>query len=224
MPDQLSFPALGAQPKASKPFNRDLPWYVVVNLSRQKLIAEEVSLRDSKYLEDLRSRFNSGEALKYAFFWGHQRSKSGITSSCFSQWFNAEFIVEGQRYPTAEHFMMAEKAALFGDQEIRAQVLQAPTPGAAKALGRNVRGFCDQDWLQHRYAIVVRANQAKFSQNPELSKFLKETGSRIIVEASPVDSIWGIGLAQDDENANNPNLWRGLNLLGFALMQVRDET
>lgn len=188
------------------------------------LIAEEASLHDSKYLEDLRSRFNSGEELKYAFFWGHQRSKSGITSSCFSQWFNAEFIVEGQRYPTAEHFMMAEKAALFGDQEIRAQVLQAPTPDAAKALGRNVRGFNDHDWLQHRYAIVVRANQAKFSQNPELNAFLKETGSRIIVEASPVDSIWGIGLAQDDENASNPNLWRGLNLLGFALMQVRDET
>lgn len=195
----------------------------MVNLLRQQLVAKEAPLHDSKYLEDLRSRFNAGEALEYVFFWGHQRSKKGITASCFSQWFNAEFIVEGQCYPTAEHFMMAEKAALFGDQEVRAQVLLAPTPNAAKALGRNVRGFNDEVWLQHRYAIVVRANQAKFSQNPELSAFLKETGSRIIVEASPVDSIWGVGLAQDDENANNPNLWRGLNLLGFALMQVRDE-
>jgi ribA/ribD-fused uncharacterized protein len=179
-------------------------------------------LQDSKYLEDLRSRFNSGEALEFTFFWGHQRSKSGVTASCFSQWFEAEFAVDGQRYATAEHFMMAEKAALFGDQEVRAQVLLAPTPNAAKALGRNVRGFNEQDWLQHRYAIVVRANQAKFSQNPELNAFLKDTGSRIIVEASPVDSIWGIGLAQDHENARNPNLWQGLNLLGFALMQVRD--
>ncbi|NWC00542.1 NADAR family protein [Pseudomonas gingeri] len=181
-------------------------------------------MHDAHYLEDLRTRFNSGEALDYLFFWGHQRSKKGITASCFSQWYNAEFIVEGQRYPTAEHFMMAQKAALFGDQEVRAQVLLAPTPNVAKALGRNVRGFNDELWLQHRYAIVVQANQAKFSQNPELNAFLKETGSRIIVEASPVDSIWGIGLAQDDENANNPNQWRGLNLLGFALMQVRDET
>ncbi len=118
--------------------------------------------------------------------------------------------------------MMAEKAALFDDQEIRAQVLQAPTPNAAKALGRKVRGFNDQRWLQHRYDIVVRANQAKFSQNPELDEFLMRTGSRIIVEASPVDAIWGIGLAQDHADVNDPNLWKGLNLLGFALMQVRD--
>ena len=145
-----------------------------------------------------------------------------MTASCFSQWYTAEFVVDGQRYSSAEHFMMAEKAALFGDQEIRSLVLQAPTPDVAKALGRKVTGFNDQVWLQHRYEIVVRANEAKFSQNPELSAYLKETGSRIIVEASPVDRIWGIGLAQDNENANNPNMWQGLNLLGFALMQVRD--
>jgi ribA/ribD-fused uncharacterized protein len=118
--------------------------------------------------------------------------------------------------------MMAEKAALFDDQEIRAQVLQATTPNAAKALGRKVRGFNDQRWLQHRYDIVIQANQAKFSQNPELNEFLMRTGSRVIVEASPVDAIWGIGLAQDHADVNDPNLWKGLNLLGFALMQVRD--
>lgn len=180
-------------------------------------------MQDSKYLENLRSRFNAGEDLNYVFFWGHQRSKHGVTASCFSQWFEAEFVVDGQRYATAEHFMMAEKAALFGDQDIRAQVLLAPTPNAAKALGRKVRGFNEHEWLEHRYEIVVRANRAKFSQNPELHAFLKETGSSIIVEASPVDSIWGIGLAQDHQNASNPNLWQGLNLLGFALMQIRDE-
>ena len=179
-------------------------------------------MHDSKLLEDLRARFNAGEPLDFTFFWGHQRSKSAVTASCFSQWYEAEFVVEGQRYPTAEHFMMAEKAALFDDQEIRAQVLQAPTPNAAKALGRKVRGFNDQRWLQHRYDIVVRANQAKFSQNPELNEYLMRTGSRVIVEASPVDDIWGIGLAQDHADVNDPNLWKGLNLLGFALMQVRD--
>ncbi|MFJ2481803.1 NADAR family protein [Pseudomonas sp. NPDC087598] len=177
---------------------------------------------DSKYLEDLRSRFNSAENLEFTFFWGHQPSKKGVTAACFSQWYVAEFKVDGQCYPTAEHFMMAEKAALFGDHEIRAQVLQATTPEAAKALGRKVRGFNNEEWLQHRYDIVVRANQAKFSQNPELNTYLKGTGARIIVEASPVDSIWGIGLTKDDAKANNPNLWEGLNLLGFALMQVRD--
>ena len=160
--------------------------------------------------------------MEFTFFWGHQPGKKGVTASCFSQWYIAELIVDGQRYPTAEHYMMAEKAALFGDQEIRAQILQATTPNAAKALGRKISGFNEQDWLKHRYEIVVRANKAKFSQNPELNNFLKETGSSIIVEASPVDNIWGIGLAQDHANANNPNLWQGLNLLGFALMQVRD--
>ncbi|KAE9647865.1 NADAR family protein [Pseudomonas sp. PB103] len=180
-------------------------------------------MHDSKYLDDLCSRFNAGEPLEFVFFWGHQRSKKGVSASCFSQWYEAEFTVDGQRYLTAEHFMMAEKAALFGDEDIRAQVLQAPTPNAAKALGRKVRGFNEQAWLEQRYAIVVRANRAKFAQNPELNAFLKDTGSRIIVEASPVDSIWGIGLTKDDEQANDPNRWKGLNLLGFALMQVRDE-
>ncbi|MES3023440.1 MAG: NADAR family protein [Pseudomonadota bacterium] len=179
-------------------------------------------MNDSRFLEDIRSRFNSGERLKYLFFWGHQAGKNGVTASCFSQWYAAPFVVDGQRYATAEHFMMAAKAALFGDQATREQVIQAPTPGAAKALGRQVRGFDDTAWLEHRLAIVVRANQAKFSQDPELHQFLKQTGSRVLVEASPVDRIWGVGLTQDDEKVNNPNQWLGLNLLGFALMQVRD--
>ena len=179
-------------------------------------------MNDSEHVKALCARFNSGEDLSFTFFWGHQRSKTVVTASCFSQWFEAGFSVEGQHYPTAEHFMMAEKAALFGDQDIRAQVFDAPTPNAAKALGRKMRGFDEKVWLQHRYDIVVRANQAKFSQNPLLNEYLLHTGSRVIVEASPVDSIWGIGLAQDHADANNPNLWKGLNLLGFALMQVRD--
>jgi ribA/ribD-fused uncharacterized protein len=177
---------------------------------------------DSQFLANLRSRFNAGKKLKFLFFWGHQPSKSGVTAACFSQWYHAPFAVDGQRYPTAEHFMMAEKAALFGDREIRARVLQAGSPGAAKALGREVRGFDEATWVANRFSIVVRANTAKFAQNPEMGQFLQETGSHVLVEASPVDRIWGIGMARDHEKANNPNLWRGLNLLGFALMQVRD--
>lgn len=177
---------------------------------------------DTQYLADLRSRFNAGDAFKYVFFWGHQSNRKEVTATCFSQWYEAPFVVEGERYATAEHFMMAEKAALFGDQETRAQVLRAPNPGAAKALGRQVQGFDETVWTAKRFAIVVRANEAKFSQNPELLQFLKTTGSRILVEASPVDKIWGIGLAHDDERAKDPNAWLGLNLLGFALMQVRD--
>lgn len=179
---------------------------------------------DSQLLEALRSRFNAGEQLTFLFFWGHRPSKHGVTASCFSQWYDAPFVVDGQRYPTAEHFMMAEKASLFGDQATREKILLAPDPGKAKALGRQVRGFDDARWRQHRFSIVVRANQEKFSQNLELWRFLQRTGDQVLVEASPVDRIWGIGLAQDDQKAKDPNQWQGLNLLGFALMQVRSET
>ena len=180
------------------------------------------TVRDSQYLDDLRARFNSGERLKYVCFWGHRPGRHGVNASCFSQWYEAPFVIDGHRYPTAEHFMMAEKAALFGDAETRAEVFRAPTPGAAKALGRKVRGFDESIWVEHRFRIVVRANEAKFSQNAALAGFLGQTGSRVLVEASPVDRVWGVGLAADDEKVNDPNLWQGLNLLGFALMHVRD--
>lgn len=177
---------------------------------------------DTQQLEALRLRFNGGEPMEFLFFWGHQTRADGISASCLSQWYEAPFVVDGQRYATAEHFMMAQKAALFGDRATCEQVLLAPNPGAAKELGRQVKGFDEATWLAHRFAIVTRANEAKFAQNSALGQFLRQTGSRILVEASPVDRIWGIGLAQDDEKVHNPNLWRGLNLLGFALMQVRD--
>lgn len=179
-------------------------------------------MHDAQFVEDLRHRFNAGETFKFVFFWGHQPGRNAPTASCFSQWYDAPFVVDGQHYQTAEHFMMAEKAALFGDNEIRSQMLTAPNPGAVKALGRKVRGFDETVWRESRFAIVVRANEAKFAQNPALGRYLAGTGTRVLVEASPVDPVWGIGLAQGDERVNNPNLWRGLNLLGFALMRVRD--
>lgn len=177
---------------------------------------------DSQFLVSLRARFAKGEKLKYVFFWGHQSRKDQVTASCFSQWYGAPFVVDGDRFPTAEHFMMAEKATLFGDLEARARILRAPSPGAVKALGRQICGFDEATWVANRFSIVVRANAAKFGQNPALAAFLLNTKSRILVEASPVDRIWGIGLAQDDKKVDNPSLWHGLNLLGFALMQVRD--
>jgi len=160
---------------------------------------------------------------KYIFFWGHTAAgQSAVGKQCFSQWWPASFEVDGTRYPTAEHFMMAEKARLFGDEEVRARILDAPNPGAAKKLGREVRGFDDARWNEQCFEIVVRGNSAKFGQNPELRSFLVGTGERVLVEASPVDRIWGIGLAEDDVRAENPEQWRGLNLLGFALMKARD--
>jgi ribA/ribD-fused uncharacterized protein len=117
--------------------------------------------------------------------------------------------------------MMAEKARLFGDHAVAARVLAAAKPGEAKALGRQVAGFDSSLWDAARFGIVVAGNQAKFSQHPALRDFLLGTGERVLVEASPVDAVWGIGLAADHPHLEQPARWPGLNLLGFALMQVR---
>jgi ribA/ribD-fused uncharacterized protein len=118
--------------------------------------------------------------------------------------------------------MMSQKARLFDDDEAVATVLGAPTPQAAKAAGRKVRGFSESEWAAARYEIVVAGNLAKFTQNDDVRRFLTSTGRRVLVEASPLDRVWGIGLDEGDERAASPSRWRGSNLLGFALMEVRE--
>lgn len=165
----------------------------------------------------------AGERPKYVFFWGHRKSQDGSTTkSCFSQWWEQSFEIEGIEYKSAEHWMMAEKARLFKDEEILAEILTVPSPAEAKKLGRKVRNFEQSTWEAHRYEIVKKGNLHKFAQAPELKEFLLNTAPRIIVEASPYDRIWGIGLTQDAKGVEHPMNWKGLNLLGFALMEVRD--
>lgn len=162
--------------------------------------------------------------MEFLFFWGHQPSKDGkVTSSCLSQWWPAPFKVDAVSYATAEHWMMAEKAALFGDHEIASRIVAAESPKQVKQLGREVRGFDSVRWDCEKFRIVAEGNAHKFGQNPSLRDFLLSTENTVLVEASPVDSVWGIGLAADDDRARNPLQWRGENLLGFALMQVREE-
>ena len=117
--------------------------------------------------------------------------------------------------------MMAEKARLFGDAEREAAILAAAHPEQAKALGRQVRGFDHATWLAHRDRIVEVGNRHKFTQNPAEQGWLLGTGDRVLVEASPVDRIWGVGWAPDRPEARDPLQWRGENRLGFALMRVR---
>ncbi|MGW1741430.1 NADAR family protein [Nocardia sp. NPDC001965] len=163
-----------------------------------------------------------GDPVKYLPFWGHRPRPDGtIGAGCLSQWWPAEFTVDGSVFPTAEHYMMWRKANLFDDTGIAAQVLAADSPGAAKALGRRIAGFDDALWEMHRFGIVVAGSIAKFGQHAELRRFLVNTGDRVLVEASPMDRIWGIGLAADDPRAADPAQWRGSNLLGFALMEAR---
>jgi ribA/ribD-fused uncharacterized protein len=175
-------------------------------------------------LESLLSAIARGEQPEYLFFWGHQARQDGqIGKTCFSQWWPAAFTVDGVSYPSAEHFMMAEKARLFGDAETRAKILAAGHPAEAKKLGRMVRGFDEEIWVNQRFAIVVRGNQAKFGQDPRLRDFLLASGEKVLVEASPLDRVWGIGLTEDDPRARLPEQWCGLNLLGFGLMAARSQ-
>lgn len=175
-------------------------------------------------LQTLQAKFNNNERLKYIFFWGHQPQKDGsIGKTCMSQWWEGTpFEVDGIRYETAEHWMMAEKARLFNDEEILKEILKTKSPAKAKKLGRQVRNFDAGIWSKNCFEIVTKGNFHKFSQNEDLKTYLQNTGNRILVEASPYDAIWGIGAKQTSPNVENPNTWRGTNLLGFALMEARD--
>lgn len=175
-------------------------------------------------IEQIRKTYLKGKKLKYIFFWGHHPSSdTGATKSCLSQWWKSNFWSVANEYCCMEQFMMASKAKLFGDEEIREQILKCRDPKQIKALGRKVRNFDEAVWNEAKYLIVLNGNYLKFTQNPKLRNFLLSTGDKILVEASPYDGIWGIQMGQEDENILNPLKWRGENLLGFALMEVRDE-
>jgi ribA/ribD-fused uncharacterized protein len=183
-----------------------------------------VSAADARTVDQLLGSVLDGGQPDYLMFWGHRPpSVGGLGKGCLSQWWPVTFTVDGLAYHSAEHFMMTAKALLFGDAETAERIRQAPHPAAAKALGREVRGFDEQRWADRRFDLVVAGNLAKFGQHQDLRDFLLGTGSRVLVEASPRDAIWGIGLAADDDQAASPENWPGLNLLGFALMEVRHQ-
>jgi ribA/ribD-fused uncharacterized protein len=179
-----------------------------------------MNLRD---IEGLIQFVELGNTVTYLFFWGHQPSNDGsITKSCLSNWYRAPFTSDGITYPTTEHYMMAKKALLFEDTQTYQEILHVNSPKEAKTLGRKVNGYIDEIWKEHRQNIVITGNEAKFSQHPELKQFLLSTQSTVLVESSPYDQIWGIGMAAEEQNIEDPKAWKGLNLLGFALMEVRN--
>ena len=170
--------------------------------------------------EWLRSLITDGASPEYVMFW-----KPGDADSvaCFGQWQPSEFLVERIKYNCAEQYMMAEKARLFGDEEMEKAIMETTDPSTMKRLGKLVHGFDDGIWNKAKYSIVLNGNYAKFTQNRAMCEFLLGTGEAILVEASPLDVIWGIGLGAGNEKSQRPEFWRGRNLLGFALMEVRDE-
>lgn len=152
---------------------------------------------------------------KYTFFYK--------TRHPFSNWHPAKFKgPDGIYYNCTEQYMMAEKARLFGDEETRAKILEATDPREQKALGRQVKGFDSKVWNEKCKDIVYQGCYLKFTQNPKMLMKLIETKGTLLVEASPYDKIWGIGLAEDDPRINDPKNWQGTNWLGEVLTKLRD--
>lgn len=172
-----------------------------------------------KNLQELQRNIAKGQEFEYAFFWG-PFPKDGKYSP-FSQWYKSDFTVDGETYCCMEQYMMAAKATLFGDAKARALIMMTNNPKDIKALGRQVRNFNDKMWMGVMREVVIKGNYHKFIQNAKLKDLLMSTGDMVLVEASPFDKRWGIGMKADDPNADNPLKWRGENVLGFALMEVR---
>lgn len=148
----------------------------------------------------------------FTFFW----------KSPLSQWQRAPFALGGLTFSHAEQYMMYAKAVLFGDRSAADRILAADTPREQQAIGRTVRGFDESVWALFREGIVYAGNHARFSQNPGQRELLLATAGTTLVEASPHDRVWGIGLAANDPLALDRSQWLGLNLLGETLTRVRE--
>ena len=139
-----------------------------------------------------------------------------------SQFFPCEFTdIDGNKFISAEQYMHYKKSVLFDDHDTGEKILNTDSPITTKQLGRQVYGFDQQLWIQYRYVIVFTGNYLKFSSDERLKALLLSTKGKILVEASPVDKIWGVGMSHNDPNISNPKKWKGENLLGKVLMNVR---
>lgn len=152
---------------------------------------------------------------KYVFFWE--------TADIYSNWYPARFRFEGHTFTNSEQAMMYEKAKLMGDTASMGKILKTTNPKKVKQLGREIKPWNEKLWEKNRLPIMTKICLVKFRANPVLKQELLNTGDKIIVEASPYDIIWGIGMRDDDDGVENPKKWKGLNLLGKALMAVREQ-
>lgn len=153
-----------------------------------------------------------GAREKFVFFW----------SGPFSQFARSPFVLDGISYVCAEQYMMHRKALLFGDAEIARRILSEKKPDAQKALGRRVRGFDSAAWDREKVGVVTAGSEAKFRQNRGVRRKLFQTLGATLVEASPLDAVWGIGLSAEDTRACDRAQWLGQNMLGQILTEVRD--
>jgi len=140
----------------------------------------------------------------------------------FSQWYPCQFTLGGAEYNCTEQYMMAKKALFFEDEQSWLKIMATDSPKIQKAVGRTVKNFDLEKWKDVCEEIVYKGNYAKFTQNDYLKSVILGTKDRTLVEASPYDKIWGIGLSETDPKALCPASWQGLNLLGISLMNVRE--
>ena len=138
-----------------------------------------------------------------------------------SQWYPSKFEYKGVTYTSAEQWMMAMKALCMKDYLSYTKIMNSTDPKYMKQVGRNMKNYDDKKWSEQRYDVVVFGNFLKFNQNIELREWLINTKDQLIVEASPIDKIWGIGLSVKDAYAGKK--WQGDNLLGKAIMEVREK-
>ncbi len=143
--------------------------------------------------------------------------------SVYSQWAMRAMNIDGEAYNCCEQYMMAEKARLFNDEASCDLIMKVGDPGVQKKLGREVKNFDKDKWEEVAQDIVYKANLAKFLQNKDCYEQLMATGDKIIVEASPYDCVWGVGLRCDDPKVLDSKNWRGTNWLGIAIMKVRED-
>ena len=140
-----------------------------------------------------------------------------------SNWYLSDFTVDGVSFSSMEQYMMYQKAVVFKDKDIASKILKTDDVERIKEYGRQVSNYDDTIWNGVRQIIIYKGLLEKFRQNEKLKKALLDTGDDILVECAVSDKIWGIGLSMKDSNKNDIKAWRGQNLLGFALMLVRDE-
>ena len=140
-----------------------------------------------------------------------------------SNWYPSLFTLDGVAFSSMEQYMMYRKAVCFGDDKVAAQILVTEDVAEIKTLGRLVSGYDESLWNGVRQIVVYEGLLAKFSQNSELGEQLKKTGNAVLAECAVKDRIWGIGLSMHDSDRLDRAKWQGQNLLGYALMMVREK-
>ena len=180
------------------------------------------------YLENMLSKlgFSQLDGANLVYFWKPKPKVANVVdAACCCQWWYSRIEFEGVTFVTAEHAMMYGKAKMFGDQQAMDAILEERLPHVAKSIGRQVRNFNNRKWEDESYALVKAINKAKFTQDPRLKKWLLSLPENtVIVETSPYDRIWGIGLAEDEPvDLKQLKNWQGQNKLGFAITEVLQE-